>query len=142
MDERFNLYAPRFSPDQGWITFTAVDPSNWAVSTVVAHRLSDGMRVTMSDRPAWDDKVRWAADGRAIYWVSNRSGRLNVWGRQFDPIHGAPVGPAFPVTSLESPQQGLPASFRGLEVAITTDRLIVPITEANGGVWMLDSIDR
>ncbi len=141
-DERFNLYAPRFSPDKEWITVTAVDPANWAVSTVVADRLRDGMRVTISDKPAWDDKVRWAADGRAIYWVSNRSGRLNVWGRHFDPKEGVPIGPAFPVTSLESPRQGLPASFRGLEVAITADRLIVPITEADGGVWMLDGVDR
>jgi len=141
-DPEQNLFAPRFSPDQQWISFTVVSPTNTAVSTIYAMRLSGGRRVAISDRAAWDDKVRWAADGRTVYFVSNRTGRLNVWGRGFDPQLGTAVGAAFPVTSLDNPRQGLPASIRGLEIAITRDKLVVPITEARGGIWVLDDVDR
>jgi len=141
-DPDHNLFAPRFSPDQEWISFTAVSPSNTAVSTIYGMRLSGGPRVAISDRDAWDDKVRWAADGRTVYWVSNRTGRLNVWGRGFDPQVGAPVGAAFPVTSLDNPRQGLPTSIRGLEIAFTGDKLIVPMAEARGSVWVLEDVDR
>jgi Tol biopolymer transport system component/DNA-binding winged helix-turn-helix (wHTH) protein len=141
-DPSRNLYAPRYSPEQDWITFTAVDPANTAVSAIYALRLADGMRVQISDRAAWDDKVRWGADGRAVYWVSDRTGHLNIWARRFDRTTGRPLEPAFQVTALDDPRQGIPNSIRGLEFAITADKLIVPISDAKAGVWVLDGVDR
>lgn len=134
-----NMFAQRISPDQNWITFITV---KGPISAIYVARPDGGPWVPVSDSPSWDDKVRWAPDSRALYWVSNRTGRFNVWGRRFDPVAGKPVGDAFPVTSLDNPHQGLPASIRGLEIALSTDRLIAPIVEMAGGVWMIDHPDR
>ena len=94
----------------------------------------------MSDVPAWDDKARWSADGRTIYFVSNRSGSFNVWGRRFDPVSGKATGEAFRVTTFDSPRRALAA--RGMEIAVLRTRLVVPVTEATSGILMLDRIDR
>jgi Tol biopolymer transport system component/DNA-binding winged helix-turn-helix (wHTH) protein len=134
-----NMFAQRISPDQSWISFITV---KGPISTIYVARPDGGPWVRVSDLPAWDDKVRWAPDGRALYWASDRTGRFNVWGRRFDPVAGKPVGAAFPMTSLDNPQQGLPASIKGLEIALTADRLIAPIIEAAGGVWIIDHPDR
>lgn len=133
------MFAQRISPDQNWISFITV---KGPISAIYVARQDGGPWVGVSDSPSWDDKVRWAPDSRALYWVSDRTGRFNVWGRRFDPDAGRPVGAAFPVTSLDNPQQGLPASITGLEIALTADRLIAPIVEAAGGVWMIDHPDR
>lgn len=132
-------FAQRISPDQNWISFITV---KGPISAIDVARPDGGPWVWVSDSPSWDDKVRWAPDSRALYWVSDRTGRFNVWGRRFDSVAGKPVGVAFPVTSLDNPQQGLPTSIRGLEIALTTDRLIAPIVEAAGGVWIIDHPDR
>jgi Tol biopolymer transport system component/DNA-binding winged helix-turn-helix (wHTH) protein len=138
-DPHRNMFAQRISPNQNWITFIAV---KGPISAIYVARPDGGPWVRVSDHPAWDDKVRWAPDGRALYWVSNRTGRFNVWGRRFDPATGTPVGAAFPVTSLDEPHQGIPASIKGLEIAVSATRLIAPIVESAGGVWMIDHPDR
>jgi Tol biopolymer transport system component len=133
-----NMFAQRISPDQNWISFITV---KGPLSAIYVAR-PDGRWIQVSDSPAWDDKVRWAPDSRALYWVSNRTGRFNVWGRRFDPVAGTPIGAAFPVTALDTPHQGLPTSIKGLEIALSADRLIAPIVETAGGVWMIDHPDR
>jgi len=49
---------------------------------------------------AWDDKPRWSADGRHLYFVSNRGGTFNLWGLEFDPQSGTIVGEPFRLTNF------------------------------------------
>ena len=135
-----DLYAARAAPNQRWITFNAVDPRTSAVSTIYAADLKSGSWTAISDRGAWDDKSRWAPDGRAIYYVSNLAGVANVWGRRFDPATGRPIGAAFAVTDFATPRQT--PSAQGMEIVVTRNRLVVPITEASSDIWILDTAAR
>src|SRR4051812_48232467 len=44
-----------------------------------------------------EDKPRWAADGRIVYYTSEQDGFRCVWGRRFDLDAGTPVGEPFAV---------------------------------------------
>src|SRR4029434_2820000 len=80
----------------------------------------------------------WSPDGRTIYFVSNRgTGFTNVWGIHFDPAQGKSVGEPFRVTSFDSPGR----IIKG-EIALSGERLAVPIEEATGSIWVLDDVDR
>ena len=94
--------------------------------------------MSITDGLHWDDKPRWAPDGRTIYFVSNRSGFLNVWGRRFDPERGVALGEPFRVTTFEKPSQRVSDIISTLSLAIDPKNLILPVTESTGSIWVLE----
>ena len=141
-DPRRNLFNQRFSPDQRWITFLAHDLSAASTSTVYVAPAAGGAWRAITDGSWFDDKPRFGPDGRVLYFVSNRTGVRNVWGRRFDPATGVPVGDAFPVTSFRTAQFVLSAQAVQMEIAIAPTQLLLPMTESRSDIWMLDRIDR
>jgi len=137
-----NLYNQRFSPDQRWITFLAHDLSYEPTSTVYVVPSSGGAWRPMTEGVWFDDKPRWGPDGSVLYFVSNRTGIANVWGRHFDSTTGTPVGEPFPVTSFRSAQFQLTPRTVAMDIAITTSQLLLPMSESRSDIWMLDHVDR
>lgn len=64
-----------------------------------------------------------------------------MWGQRFDGQAGAIVGEPFRVTSFSGGERGLPRDLGKVEIAIASNQLFLPITEASGAVWMLDGLD-
>jgi Tol biopolymer transport system component len=141
-DPKRNLYNQRFSQDQRWITFLAHDLSYASTSTVYVIPAAGGPWQAVTDGIWFDDKPRWGPDGRILYFVSNRTGLANVWGRRFDNSTGTPVGEPFPVTSFRSAQFQLTQRTVQMDIAITATHLLLPMSEARSEVWMLDQVDR
>jgi dipeptidyl aminopeptidase/acylaminoacyl peptidase len=141
-DPKRNLYNPRFSPDQRWITFLAHDLSYASTSTVYVIPAGGGAWRAVTDGTWFDDKPRWGPDGKIVYFVSNRSGVANVWGRQFDSATGMPVGDPFAVTSFRSARFVLTPRTVQMEIAVTATHLLLPMSEARSEIWMLDAVDR
>jgi Tol biopolymer transport system component/DNA-binding winged helix-turn-helix (wHTH) protein len=137
-----NLYNQRFSPDQRWITFLAHDLSYEPTSTVYVVPSTGGTWRAMTEGVWFDDKPRWGPDGRVLYFVSNRTGIANVWGRQFDSTTGAPVGEPFPVTSFRSAQFQLTPRTVQMDIAVTATQLLLPMSESHSDLWMIDHVDR
>ena len=90
----------------------------------------------------WDDKPRWSPDGKTIYFISSRTGFLNVWGIRFDRVKQLPLGEPFPVTAFENPAQRVADQMTPLGMSVTQNRLVLPISEASGSIWMLEDVDR
>ena len=141
-DPKRNLFNQRFSPSQRWITFLAHDLSYAATSTVYVAPSAGGPWRAITDGTWFDDKPRWGPDGRILYFVSNRTGVANVWGRRFDDSSGTPIGDPFPVTSFRSAQFVLTARTVQMDIAVTATHLLLPMTEARSEIWMLDQVDR
>lgn len=137
-----NLFEQRFSPNQRWITFMAVDRGDTALATVYVMPAAGGDWRAITDGKAYDDKPHWSPDGRTIYFASDRGGLWNVWARHFDPDTGMPSGDAFRVTSFDSPRQTLATRLTRMQFAISADRLFLPLTETSGELWMLENVDR
>jgi serine/threonine protein kinase/Tol biopolymer transport system component len=155
----YNLWQGTFSPaDQRWICFMGVHASNRRVSAIYVVPAPDLTRPPPrggdeSIRAEWtritegkyfDDKPRWSPDGKKIYFLSSRTGFLNVWGIGFDPAKGQPVGPPFPVTAFENPAQLIDqaSSINILYMAVAENRLVVPITQVSANLWVLENVDR
>ncbi len=141
-DPGYNLYEPHFSPDARWIAFEAVKTTGPTTSTICVVPVSGGQWIRMTEGKYWNDKPRWSPDGKAIYFVSTRSGFLNVWGRRFDPSKGQPVGGPFRVTAFQSPRQMVPDRITSLGISLTENQFAIPIAEVSGSIWMLEDVDR
>ena len=138
----YNLWQGKFSPDGRWISFNAFNATDPGASTVYVVSASGGSWISLTEGRYWDDKPRWSPDGKTIYFVSNRTGFFNVWKVRFDPATGKPLDQPTRVTDFESPSQMIIPNIVQLEMALTSDRFILPMMETSGGIWVLENVDR
>jgi Tol biopolymer transport system component/DNA-binding winged helix-turn-helix (wHTH) protein len=141
-DTSRSLMCQRFSPDERWISFMAVDQKHRDVSTLYVMPAAGGEWVPLTDGRQYDDKPRWSPDGRAVYFLSARDGAVNLWGQRFDTARGAKVGEPFRVTSFRGAQLAIPRDLARVEIAISANQLFLPIAETSGAIWMLDGLNR
>lgn len=139
-DPSMNMFCQSFSPNQQWVSFLAVSAANPRLSRVHIVPVAGGPLTAVTDGLSYEDKPRWAPDGRTLYYLSDRSGSLNVWGRHIDPATGTPLGAAFQVTSYNSRRFRLSPQLTQMEMAISRDRLFLPISESTGAIWTLDDL--
>jgi Tol biopolymer transport system component/DNA-binding winged helix-turn-helix (wHTH) protein len=137
-----NLYQARFSPDDRWVSFIAAKAVEAGISTIYVIPAAGGEWKRITEGKYFDDKPRWSPDGRKIYFISNRTGFLNVWGIGFDPASGEAIGQPFRVTAFESPGQMILTDVRIMEMALSAERIILPIMEVSGGIWILENLQR
>jgi Tol biopolymer transport system component/DNA-binding winged helix-turn-helix (wHTH) protein len=140
-DASRSLFQGRVSPDHRWISFIArADASK---STVYLMPATGGTWIALSDDGhSYADKPRWSPDASTVYFLSDRSGGLNVWARRINGETGQPSGASFQVTDFQTPDRTIPERMGSLQIAVTNDRLILPVTNVSGAVWVLDNVDR
>jgi len=142
-DPKRSFRSLRFSPDQKWISAVAVSRGgNSASSQVVVLPFEGGQPIPITDGSHYDQKPVWGVDGRTVYFISNRDGFLNVWGRRFDGGTRAPIGDPFPVTTFSSPGQMIAPDLDRLEMAVAARHLYLPVTESTGQIFVLRHVDR
>ena len=141
-DSDRNLYAAAYSPDGRRVSFIAA--ADLSRSTVFVTPATGGtwIPITPDDDHFFEDLPRWSPDGRTLYFLSNRTGFWNLWGRRFDPASGSPSGEPFQVSHFDSSMQMVGPNVSGLQMALTRDRLILPVTQTSGAVWVLENVDR
>ena len=136
------IYQGRFSPDDRWVLFNAQSLKVVGTSVLGLAPGSGGTWTPLTDASLWADKPRWAPDGRTIYFFSNRNGQFfDVWGLRFDPATGRTVGDPFRVTHTESPSRTIDMSAAS-ELGVSATRLVLPMLEATGSIWILDGVMR
>ena len=138
-DPNYELHEPHFSPDGRWIAVNALKKLN---SSIYAIPAAGGPWIRITDGKQWADKPRWSPDGKTIYFLSDRRGFFNVWGVHFDPLKGRLQGEPFQVTSFETPTLMIPKNAAAVDVSLTDDRLVLPIVQTSGNIWILDNVDR
>ena len=118
----------------------AVGPGK--VSRLYVMPATGGDWVPLTDGTSYDDKPRWSPNGRALLFVSDRGGLLNLWARPLDPTTGRPVGDVVRLTDFTDLSRRLSPRLGRMEIAVSNDRVFLPISETTGRIWTLDQVDR
>lgn len=138
-EPRSDTWQARISPNQRWIVYSAARRESSRVYTISAE---GGTPISLTDGEAYDDRPSWSADGRLVYFLSNRSGRFNVWARRVNPHTGRPDSDLFQVSHFDQPTRTIPRRLRELALAVRRDRLVVPLADVTSNVWILDGVGR
>ncbi len=134
------IWRARFSPNGRWLAIDAVPKSLDTSTLYVGDLLAGGPFVQVTDGTAFDGRPRWSADGTLLYFTSNRGSPgnvFNVWAVRMDPDRGQPLGSPFQVTRFRNP--ALPRPEQGQDLRIAGGRLVVPLRETSGNIWMLEN---
>jgi hypothetical protein len=97
-----------------------------------------GAWVPITSGSSYDDKPRWSSDGRTVYFISDRSGPINLWGQRFDSASGTPSGEPFKASAFDNPSRLLTNVLQRAEIAVSADRVFLPLTDTAGDIWVLD----
>jgi Tol biopolymer transport system component/DNA-binding winged helix-turn-helix (wHTH) protein len=139
-DPALDMYQPHLSPDGRWIVFEGVENVDSSCLYVIPATGGPWKRITNSGH--WDDKPRWAPDGKTIYYLSERGGFFDVWGIRFDPAQGTRVGKPFQLSSFSIPNLMTADVIPTVELSITQDQLAITLEQASGSIWLLDNVNR
>jgi Tol biopolymer transport system component len=127
-----------WSPDERFFAYVDARVSAAQVSQLRVLRLEDGDSFEATDGRASDWSPSWSSDGRALYFVSNRGGSMDLW-RQALGNDGSPEGAPEPVTSGVGMRD---AAFSpdGRKLAYSRGRAVgnlwkVPILEDRPATW-------
>ena len=141
-DSGHAIWQGRYSPDGRWVLFNAQSRKQAGVSVLGVVPAAGGKWTPLTDTTLWADKPRWAPDGKAIYFISNReSAFFDVWGIEFDPVKGVSVGKEFRATQYDNPGRVITGTG-GSELGVSATRMVLPIVETTGSVWVLDNVKR
>ena len=138
----YALLRARFSPDNRWVSFmgsrggffhlfiapfrgrAAPGPNEWVAVTEKAN--------------AWDNVPRWSPDGNLLYFTSDRDGFRCIWAQRLD-RQKKPAGPAFEVYPLHSAVRSMmDVPVQMLEISIAPNRLVFPLNERTGNIWLAE----
>lgn len=138
-DAERNLWQARISPNQKWIAYSAMHGDSSRVYLIAAQ---GGTPVEVVDGRSFNDRPAWSADGRLLYFLSNRGGRFNVWARHINPQGGQPIGEAFQVTHLDRATYSIPRRVKELALVVKQNRLVIPVADVSSSIWVLEGVDR
>jgi hypothetical protein len=128
------------SPDGRWICYQASDAREGRDSILYVMPAGGGTPRVLTGTGQWDDYPRWSSDGRHVYFVSWRGGRVGLWGVAFDSGRGQPVGGPFEMAPFSVPKgtgsiDMLDLGYSSLSVA--GSRVAVPLQSRTGGIWLM-----
>ena len=143
-DPKYNVWQGKLSPNGRWIAFMAANRESEAatITVIPSGEAPAGQWNHITDAHAWADKPRWSPDGKVLYFVQRRATFLNVWAVRFDPEAGKPAGPPFQVTNFDRPGHQYAPDTSASELSVSSTRLVLPIMEDSGNIWILDNVDR
>jgi Tol biopolymer transport system component len=124
----FNVSASR----DDWIAFQAIKDFT---SSVVVMGIGDRRWKPVTQGQFWDGNPKWSANGKLLYFLSQRGGLFNVWMTHIDQTTGISSGNPVQVTHFNGKGGVIPNDG---EFAIGEGRLAIPVANPTGGLWIID----
>jgi Tol biopolymer transport system component len=133
------LISVDLSRDDHWLALEVGDPNGGVTIYVVPVRVDtpdtvDWVEIAGDSR--WNGSPRWSADGKVLYYISERDDRMCIWGQRLDPESKIPHGDPFPVAHAHTAEMmmlGFSKAMWTLDVG--GDRLVFNAGEIAGDVY-------
>jgi Tol biopolymer transport system component len=143
----WNLYQPRFSPDDRWIVIGAGKDTESRLfilpleESTGPHRKAAPVEewIPIGFANGWDDKPRWSSqNGDAMYFVSDHDGHICIWLQKLDHETKRPFGPPRAVKHFHDVRTSTSnISIADLELDVSPRELVINVGEWSGNIWKI-----
>jgi Tol biopolymer transport system component len=138
------LSSSRFSRDGKWVAFHALRNATnsaqiWIAPTGPVRPVPQSAWIAITDGSKLERDPAWSADGRFLYFVSERDGFRCLWVRPLNPITKQPDGEAFPVRHFHSARFSLRhVGSQGFLTGLSAGEgaLVFSMGELKANVWL------
>jgi hypothetical protein len=134
-----NLLYARFSPDNGWVSFTIRTQANRARIAVAPLNglkpVPENSWITVSEEGS-GDWANWSPDGKTLYFTSTRDGHSCLWAQRLEALSRRPLGEQFAALHLHGRVYYQPGSMRG-GWSVGGGRIAMLLAEDTGNIWMM-----
>ena len=90
---------PQWSPNGHRIAFWCLPNTGRGQRDILTIPAAGGASVAVTDDAALDWSPAWSADGKSLFFASDRAGNMNVWRSDIDEKTGVPSGPPVALTT-------------------------------------------
>ena len=125
------------SPDGRWVSYNQTPLPGHESSVLHLVPAGGGEPLRLLDGTSWDDKPRWSANGRLLYFISLRGGDLNVWAVKVDARDGTAIGQPFQVTRYGEVAETISDQIGAAELSVEGSRMALLVQRLAGGIWVL-----
>jgi eukaryotic-like serine/threonine-protein kinase len=137
-------FSGRLSPDGKWVVFSSATRSSPAHQIVIVPKAPERVigpeeRIEISEGDANNGQPSWSADGRRIYFLSERDGFRCIWARPIDPATARPIGPPYAVAHFHHARRSIRtmrASLVETGLVAVRDALVFTIADMTGNIWI------
>ncbi len=138
------LSGSRFSPDGKWVAFHALRNATntaqiWIAPIGPVLPVPQSQWIAVTDGSKLERDPAWSADGRFLYFISERDGFRCIWARQLNALTKKPSGEAFPVHHFHSARFSLRHfGSQGYLTGLSAGQgaLVFSMGELKGDVWL------
>ena len=138
------LSSSRFSRDGKWVAFHALRNATnsaqiWIAPSGPRLPVPQAEWIPITDGSKLERDPAWSADGRFLYFVSERDGFRCIWARPLDPLTKQPSGEAFAVRHFHSGRLSLRhVGSRGFLTGLSAGEgaLVFALGELKANVWL------
>jgi Tol biopolymer transport system component len=140
-------YSGNVSPDGRWIVFMSWDTADRTRLVIApfdpAKPAPKSTWINATDGRHVDEENGWSADGRTLYFVSERDGFRCVYARGFDPAAGRVLGEPVGILHVHGTSRMIlsTAASPG-RIAVGGGRLVFPVQELQGNIYALAPEDK
>lgn len=144
---QYSLHAPRFSPDDRWIAFTAGKAGTAADARVLFIAPFRGQaeipfaewQAVSDSADSIDSAAGWSPDGHLLYFMSDRDGSRCLWAQRLDAAK-RPQGQPFEVQPFHYPQVRSMGLWQpgAAGTSIGRDRIVFSKVAPSGNIWMAE----
>jgi hypothetical protein len=133
-----NVWQTHFSPDGRGLTFNGVknNRSQVFVAPFRKGRVPRSEWILIADT-GQDDKPHFSAEGKMIFFPSDRGGYRSIWTQALAPdMHR--TGPPFAVYHAHDRRRSLRNPSTAFEIAVGPDMPFFDLQELKGNIWLLE----
>jgi Tol biopolymer transport system component len=143
-------YGGRFSPNNKWVAFCAGARDGDRREIVVVpnapgRTLRDDEWISISTTVSKDREPTWSADGKRVFFISDRDGFWCIWARDIDPETGRPVGDEVEIAHFHHAREllrGPRAGAGSIGLAATANSLFFTVERSAGNLWWQRAVAR
>ena len=141
-DDGHVVDSARFSPDGRWIAFARREDASAVAQILVApvdatSPIARSDCIDITDKDHFDAMPRWSADGRSLYFLSNRTGNLDIWWVGLSPDN-RPRGEPQPVRTFDTTRFSIATiEYEDMGFDVGPNRIYFTLQELTGRIFLL-----